>query len=177
MSNGSQVQAPWILYSSAFQENGQIPKDYTCDGRNISPPLDWSLVPAQAQSLVLIVEGPDEENESLVHWVVYNIPPNATDFASPALPEGAYNPLAPSQQSLFGGRAEQGVNSWGETGYRGPCPPDGLHYYFFKLYALDIVLRFDALVRPSEAQIWEQVEQRAARIVGEAELVGTYQRE
>jgi len=154
-----------ILSSSQFQHYGEIPPKYTCEGENISPPLAWSNVPAQAQSLVLIVDEPDATDEfgepllkPWVHWVLYNIPPTAR-----ALPQGGAGFQLPA------GTLE-GVNGWGETRYRGPCPSSGQHYYFHRLYALDILLA--DLGRPSEAKIWEQ----PFRVMAQAELVGTYQK-
>jgi Raf kinase inhibitor-like YbhB/YbcL family protein len=133
---------------------------------DVSPPLAWSGVPADAKSLVLIVDEPDATDEvfdeplpkgAWVHWVLYNIPPSAS-----ALPEGV--------RQLPAGTLE-GVNSWGQTGYRGPCPHRGSpHHYFHRLFALDLVLA--DLGRPSEAKIWEQ----PSRIIAQAGLVGTYQR-
>ena len=195
-----------MILSSAFQDDGQIPSKYTDDGawtlwrdgyagvQDVSPPLVWSDVPAQAKSLVLIVNDPaptDELDDPLpeprVHWVLYNIPPSAS-----ALPEGISGrrigrPDPPgafqSWRELPAGTLE-GVNGWEQTYYRGPCPDmraerpesplSGPHHYFFKLYALDIEL--PDLGRPSEAKIWEQVRGGPASIIAWAELVGTYQR-
>ena len=118
------------LTSTALAHRGQIPSKYTCDGEDISPPLAWSSVPAEAKSLVLIVDDPDAPDPAApkmtwVHWVLYNIPPSAS-----ALPEGA--------RQLPAGTLE-GVNDWKRTGYGGPCPPIGRHRYFHKLYAIDIL--------------------------------------
>jgi hypothetical protein len=151
------------LFSSAFADRDAIPRKYTCQGEDLSPPLAWSGVPANAKSLVLIVEDPDVPDpaapkETWVHWVLYNIPPQAG-----ALPEGAKN-LPPGTR--------EGENDGGRTGYTGPCPPVGRHRYFHRLYALDAVLP-DLGPSPS----WAKVEAAMrAHVVARAELVGTYQK-
>jgi Raf kinase inhibitor-like YbhB/YbcL family protein len=150
------------LTSSAFAAGGEIPTRYTCDGQDVSPPLAWSGVPANAKSLVLIVDDPDAPDPAApqmtwVHWVLYNIPPSAS-----ALPEGA--------GQLPAGTLH-GVNDWQRAGYGGPCPPIGRHRYFHKLYALDVVL--PDLGRPSKAQLEAQIERH---IIGRAELIGVYQK-
>lgn len=115
--------------STAFQEGAMIPKLYTCDGKDISPPLSWSGVPAEAKSIALIMDDPDAPRGTWVHWVLFNIP---ADNAS--LPESI-----PRTASLSNG-AKHGNNSWRRPGYGGPCPPRGTHRYYFKVYALDTVL-------------------------------------
>jgi len=150
------------LTSTALVHGGQIPSKYTCDGQDISPPLAWSGVPAEAKSLVLIVDDPDAPDPAApkmtwVHWVLYNIPPSAS-----VLPEAA--------RQLPAGTLE-GVNDWKRTGYGGPCPPIGRHRYFHKLYALDIVL--PDLGKPSKANIETQIK---GHVIAQAELVGTYQK-
>jgi Raf kinase inhibitor-like YbhB/YbcL family protein len=152
------------LSSSAFTHGGAIPKEYTCDGRDTAPPLRWSGVPAGARSLVLIVDDPDAPDPkapkmTYVHWVLYNLPPDAAglpkDCAPKDLPAGT----------------KQGLNDWKRTGYGGPCPPIGRHRYFHKLYALDISL--PNLGAPTKAKLEQAM---AGHIVAQAELVGTYQR-
>ena len=152
------------LTSSAFRHNGDIPRHYTCDGDDSSPPLSWSGVPANAKSLVLIVDDPDAPDPQApkmtwVHWVLYNIPPTATALAealaSKNLPQGTL----------------EGVNDWKRTGYGGPCPPVGRHRYFHKLYALDTVL--PDLHRPNKAKLENAMR---GHILMQTELVGTYQR-
>jgi len=150
------------LSSSAFAQNGAIPKKHTCDGGDVSPALSWSGVPAQAKSLVLIVDDPDAPDPAApkmtwVHWVLYNIPPSANGLAEgvKALPPGTL----------------EGLNDWQRTGYGGPCPPVGRHRYFFKLYALDIVI--PALSRPTKNAI-EMASK--GHILAPAELIGTYKR-
>jgi Raf kinase inhibitor-like YbhB/YbcL family protein len=152
----------FALMSAAFGPNAEIPSKYTCEGQDVSPPLTWSGVPANAKSLVLIVDDPDAPDPAApkmtwVHWVLYNIP-----AAASALPEAA--------RPLPAGTLE-GLNDWKRTGYGGPCPPVGQHRYFHKLYALDTVL--PDLGRPSKAKLEAQIK---GHILARAELVGTYQK-
>jgi Raf kinase inhibitor-like YbhB/YbcL family protein len=121
------------LTSAAFGENQAIPRIYTCEGKDLSPPLVWTGVPANAKSLALIVDDPDAPDPAAprmtwVHWVLYNIP-----VAASGLPEGVAASALPKG-------ALEGLNDWQRTGYGGPCPPIGRHRYFHKLYALDAVL-------------------------------------
>jgi len=152
------------LSSNAFPPAGEIPKEYTCDGEDVSPPLAWSGAPAGTKSFVLIVDDPDAPDPKApkttwVHWVLYEIPASAT-----ALPRAA------TAKSLPAGTRE-GVNDWKRTGYGGPCPPVGRHRYFHKLYALDASL--GNLDRPTKATLERAMQ---AHILAKAELVGTYQR-
>jgi Raf kinase inhibitor-like YbhB/YbcL family protein len=152
------------LRSPAFHHHGAIPRRYTCDGDDISPPLEWSGVPPSAESLVLIVDDPDAPDPRapkrvFVHWVLYDIPPTTT-----GLPEGV------SAEELPAGTRE-GLNDWMRTGYGGPCPPIGRHRYFFKLYALDTVL--PDLGPATKADIEAAMR---GHVLQHAELVGTYER-
>jgi Raf kinase inhibitor-like YbhB/YbcL family protein len=152
------------LTSSAFSPNAEIPAQYTCEGKDFSPPLSWSGMPAGIKSLALIVDDPDAPDPAApkltwVHWVLYNLPPDMT-----ALPENVLSSVLPAG-------AREGFNDWKRTGYGGPCPPIGRHRYFHKLYALDVVL--PDLHRPSKAQL-EQAMQ--GHILGKAELIGTYKK-
>ena len=149
------------LNSSAFQPNGHIPSKYTCEGKNISPPLAWEGVPSSAKSLVLIIDDPDAPDPKApkmvwVHWVVYNIPPN-----SKSLPENA--------ERLPQGTVA-GLNDFKKMGYGGPCPPTGRHRYFHKLYALDITLD---LRGATKSQIERAMQ---GHVLANAELIGTYQK-
>jgi len=150
------------IISDVFTNNGPIPAKYTCDGQDLSPPLSCTGVPAGTQSLVLVVDDPDAPNPAAprmtwVHWVLYNIPPTSQSLAEGvcSLPHGI----------------GEGVNDWGRTGYGGPCPPIGRHRYFFKLYALDVVLSEHG--RPTKVAL-ERVMQ--GHVLAQAELIGTYQR-
>jgi Raf kinase inhibitor-like YbhB/YbcL family protein len=152
------------LISPAFAPGGEIPALFTCEGRDLSPALDWTGVPEAAQSLVLIVDDPDAPDpkapqRTWVHWVLYNIPPTAR-----GLPQGvAAAGLPPG--------TKEGTNDWRRTGYGGPCPPIGRHRYFHKLYALDTVLPdlgTAAKVRVEAAM--------RGHVIAHAELMGTYQK-
>jgi Raf kinase inhibitor-like YbhB/YbcL family protein len=158
MKKGAAMQ----ITSSAFTPNGAIPKQYTCEDANVSPPLAWSGVPSNAKSLALIVDDPDAPDPAAplrvwVHWVLYNLP---ADTAG----------LEEAVQELPAGTLE-GLNDWGVTGYGGPCPPIGRHRYFHKLYALDAVL--PDLKQPDKKML-EQAMQ--GHIVAETQVIGTYQK-
>lgn len=155
---------PLNLISSAFANGASIPAIHTCDGSDLSPPLSWSGAPAATKSLALIVDDPDAPDPAApqttwVHWVLYNLPPNAA-----GLQQGV------STHALPAGTRE-GINDWQRTGYGGPCPPIGRHRYFFKLYALDVVL--PDLVKPTKAKL-EQAMQ--GHVIDQTELIGLYQR-
>lgn len=151
-----------IITSSVFVENGEIPKQYTCDGNDVSPPLAWDNIPDQARSLVLIVDDPDAPDPAApkmtwVHWVLYNLPVEST-----GLPEAVVASELPTGTM-------EGINDWRRTGFGGPCPPVGRHRYFFKLYALDTVL--PNLYKPAKSKVEQAM---AGRIIAEAHLIGTY---
>lgn len=148
------------LTSSAFTHGAMIPKEYTCDGKDISPPLSWGDPPEKTQSFALIMDDPDAPMGTWVHWVIYNIPATAR-----GLPEGV-----PKDADLPDG-SRQGRNSWRKIGYGGPCPPSGTHRYFFKLYALDIVLTL-----ASGATKDELLKAMEGHILANAELMGRYAR-
>ena len=149
------------LTSSAFTEGGSIPAEFTCEGKDISPPLKWSGAPARAKSLALIVDDPDAPAGTWVHWVLYNLPASTSE-----LPENASRP-----PSILGSAA-QGLNDFRRSGYGGPCPPPGKpHRYFFKLYALDSEL---SLRRGSTKKDLEKAMQ--GHILTQAQLMGTYKR-
>jgi Raf kinase inhibitor-like YbhB/YbcL family protein len=153
-----------ILTSSAFQHNASIPTKYTCDGEDVSPPLDWNQIPAEAKSLVLIVDDPDAPDPAApkmtwVHWVLYNLPADTTGLME-----------AVDSENLPAGTL-QGLNDWKRTGYGGPCPPIGRHRYYHNLYALDTVLR--ELSAPTKAQLEIAIK---GHIIEQAELIGTYRR-
>jgi Raf kinase inhibitor-like YbhB/YbcL family protein len=152
------------LKSGAYADGDTIPARYTCEGEDISPPLEWSGVPDGARSLVLLIDDPDAPDPRAprvvwVHWVLFNIPPGSTGLA-----EGA------SSGDLPQGAAE-GLNDWGNAGYGGPCPPVGRHRYVHKLYALDRVL--DGLNRPTKAEVLAAMEDH---ILAVTTLVATYQK-
>jgi Raf kinase inhibitor-like YbhB/YbcL family protein len=148
------------LTSPAFKNEGTIPERYTCSGRDQSPALKWTGVPAGTHSLALILDDPDAPMGTFVHWVLYNL-----SQTSEGLPEGASMP-AP------GAHGQQGVNGRDAIGYTGPCPPPGKpHHYHFRLYALDqeLELKTGATAQQVEAAM-------KGHIVGSTELVGIFER-
>jgi hypothetical protein len=146
------------LKSSAFAEGQPIPKLYTCDGDNVSPPLEWSNVPKEAKSLALIVEDPDAPLGLFTHWIVYNLPPTTK-----GLPQGV---------RAIDANIPQGRNDFGKVGYGGPCPPSGTHRYVFRLYALN-----DTLDRGSrQLKRAELLTMMRGRSVAMGALMGTYGR-
>lgn len=159
------IVMPMIIMSPSFKHDGVIPARHTCDGLNISPLLQWTGVPVGSKSLALIVDDPDAPNPDApkmtwVHWVVYNIPPDSNGLPETASAEG----LPPGTL--------QGLNDWHDTGYQGPCPPIGKHRYFFKLYALDIVL--PDMKRPAKAALEKAMR---GHVLVQSELIGLYQRQ
>lgn len=163
MEKGGRGMALTIT-SPAFFHNCDIPRDYTCDGLDVSPPLEWGGVPQTARSLTLIVEDPDAPDPDApqmtwVHWILYNLPPATMSFE-----QGI------SRQDLPSGTLE-GSNNWNLTGYGGPCPPVGKHRYFFRLFALDTTL--PDLLQPERSQLNLAMKEH---ILEEAKLIGLYQR-
>lgn len=155
---------PLNIKSPSFMHNGAIPSRHSCDGKNVSPPLEWTGIPEGTKSLALIVDDPDAPDPDAprttwVHWVLYNIPPD-----SKGLPESAETAGLPPGTL-------PGINDWHRTGYGGPCPPIGRHRYFFKLYALDVLLA--DLANPAKAILEKAMR---GHVVGHAELIGLYQR-
>lgn len=151
------------LKSPAFVSGEEIPRKYTCEGSDVSPPLVWSGAPAETRTFALIVDDPDAPDprapqRTWVHWLVYDIPAEET-----GLREAVRNEL-----DLPGG-ALMANNDWGKAAYGGPCPPIGRHRYFFHLFALDV----EALdpEAPTKAAVEEAME---AHVLGRAELMGTY---
>lgn len=143
------------IESSAFSEMGTIPQKYTCDGADVSPPLQISGIPAEAKSLVLIVDDPDAPSGTFDHWIAWNIDPGTKSLA-----EGV-------------ALSHQGTNGFRDTRYRGPCPPKGKpHRYLFKLYALDATLNLKA--GSTKAAVEEAMQ---GHILAQAQLVGLYQRQ
>jgi len=149
------------IKSSAFEEGGMIPRKYTCDAEDVSPPLSWTQPPAGTKSLVLICDDPDAPVGTWVHWVLYNLSPDVTE-----LPEGV-----PPNEIVLGG-AMQGTNDFRRIGYGGPCPPRGpAHRYFFKLYAVD----YQPKLRPG-ARKKDVLKAIEGHILAEGQLMGRYKR-
>lgn len=140
--------------SPVFEQHSPIPKKYTCEGQDVSPPLVFNDIPKNAKSLALVMDDPDAPMGTFDHWIVWNLTPDTH-----SLDEGATVPM-------------QGKNSYKEMRYRGPCPPPGSpHRYFFKLYALDTMINL-----PKESNKKQLEEAMEGHILGRAELVGTYKR-
>jgi Raf kinase inhibitor-like YbhB/YbcL family protein len=151
------------LNSPAFENNGSIPPQFTVEGDDVSPPLEWSDVPPGTKSFVLIIDDPDAPDPQAprttwVHWVLYNIPAGtralADDVARRGLPAGTCH----------------GSNDWKRAGYGGPAPPVGRHRYFHKLYALDVVL--PDLGLPAKQRLLQAMR---GHVLAESQLVGTYE--
>ena len=150
------------ITSTTFEHGREIPRRFTCDDADVSPPLQWEGVPEGTRSLALIVDDPDAPDPAApkmtwVHWVLYNLPADTTGLAEAvdALPPGTMD----------------GLNDWKRSGFGGPCPPVGRHRYFFKLYALDTVL--PDLSEPTKQLLEAAI---AGHVLAEAVLMGTYQR-
>ncbi len=152
------------LTSPAFTDRGRIPKKYTCEGEDISPPLSWSGTPEGTKSFTLIVDDPDAPDPNAprmtwVHWVLYNLPSTITE-----LPEGVLKEALPAG-------TREGQNDWKSLGYGGPCPPIGRHRYFHKLHALDVVL--PKLAAATKGELEEAMQDH---ILAKAVLIGTYEK-
>jgi Raf kinase inhibitor-like YbhB/YbcL family protein len=141
------------LISPVFGQNQNIPEKYTCDGEDISPPLEVQEIPEGAKSLVLIMDDPDAPGGTWVHWTVWNIDPETTQIMENSVPEDSV----------------EGITSFGNTGYGGPCPPSGTHRYIFKIYALNAILGIS-----SSSDCKELEKEMEKHIIEKAELVGLY---
>lgn len=146
--------------SLAFENDGLIPAKYTCDGDDISPPLQWDVVPEGTRSIALICDDPDAPMGTFVHWVLFNLPAEAKE-----LPENI------SVDKILPNGAKQGTSDFGRIGYGGPCPPSGTHRYFFKIYALDIEI--DLAAGASKRELLKAME---GHILAQGQLVGKYKR-
>ena len=148
------------LTSTAFIEGEYIPKKYTCDGENVSPPLEWSGIPAETKAIALICDDPDAPIGTWVHWVIFNIPSSINKL----------NEKVPGNKVLEDGTS-QGSNDFRKIGYDGPCPPGGTHRYFFKVYALDKRVELTPGARKSEL-----LHEMNGHILAEGKLMGKYGR-
>ncbi|MCZ7399454.1 MAG: YbhB/YbcL family Raf kinase inhibitor-like protein [Candidatus Methanoperedens sp.] len=149
------------ISSEAFKENGTIPDEYTCEGKDISPPLSWEGLPAGTKSIALIADDPDAPGRAFVHWVIYNIPGSTQKLAKGI----------PKKEKLDDGSL-QGMTDFGRAGYGGPCPPPGKpHRYFFKIYAIDKILDL-----PSGASREDVEAAMKGHILAKGELIGKYAR-
>lgn len=152
----TETPPPFTLTSPAFTEGAAIAEQYTCDGENISPALDWKGVPADTASLTLIMDDPDAGSRPWVHWVLFNITPDITSLPEAVSPDEVGTP---------------GRSSFLSPTYGGPCPPAGTHHYIFKLYALDIML--DVPPNTSKDTLLAAME---GHILAETQLTGIYER-
>ena len=148
MAKDNQLQ----VISIVFSHNGHIPPQYTCEGENFNPPLTIRNIPEGTKTLALIMEDPDAPKGVFDHWIVWNIPPNEAivERSNPGI---------------------NGTNSFGKTGYGGPCPPSGSHRYFFRVYALDCEL--DLEVGSGKKELLDAME---GHVLASGELMGLYQK-
>ena len=146
--------------STAFSHEGLIPSKYTCDGADVSPPLQWQGIPKGTKSIALISDDPDAPVGTWVHWVLFNLPPDAASL----------DENVPRQETLPNG-ARQGKNDFGKIGYGGPCPPSGTHRYFFKICALDTLLDL-----PPGSKKSDLLKAMEGHILGRGQLMGKYKR-
>ena len=144
-----------FIFSPEFKNNQEIPKKFTCDGQNVSPPLELNDIPENTKNLVLIVDDPDAPSGIWTHWTLWNIDPNTKEIEESSVPKDAV----------------QGATSSGEIGYHGPCPPSGTHRYFFKLYALDQTLDLS-----ETSGIDDLKKAMSDHVIEYAELIGLYSR-
>jgi Raf kinase inhibitor-like YbhB/YbcL family protein len=155
-TNGLSGVVNMKISSPVFVNLGMIPKLYSCQGQNINPPLEFSDIPEGAESLVLIMDDPDAPMGTWDHWILFNIPPTVTSIAQDSIPE----------------MATQGLNSWPKNSYGGPCPPQGTHRYFFKLYALDRLLELDDTATKKDVEAAMN-----GHIIEKTQLIGLYRKE
>jgi Raf kinase inhibitor-like YbhB/YbcL family protein len=149
------VQQGMKFSSPAFENYQKIPAGYTCDGRKAHPPLSLAGIPADAKSLVIIVDDPDAPGGTFTHWVIWNINPSTEDIAESSIPE----------------KSQEGTNSAGSIGFTPPCPPSGQHRYFFTLYALDAKLGLDGKATKADVE-----KSMSGHVMAESLLVGVYSR-
>jgi len=142
------------ITSSAFQEGGNIPSKFTCDGGETTPPLQIAEVPSGAKSLALVVDDPDAPSGLFTHWMVWNISPQTNAIAEASRPKGIH-----------------GTNDFGKSGYGGPCPPSGAHRYYFKIFALDRELDLPPGTKRSQLDAAMK-----GHVVAQGELMGRYSR-
>lgn len=151
------------LRSPAFNNGQGIPSKYSCRGQGISPALNWNGMPTDTKSIALIMDDPDAQMGTFVHWVIFNIPASLNHIAEAI-------PAKPHPGGTLSGAA-QGTNSSGTSGYTGPCPPSGTHRYFFKLYCLDQML--DLVSTATKVDLLDRMQ---GHILAHAELMGTFQK-
>ena len=155
-SGGSKMK----IISNAFNEGEMIPEKYTCDDADVSPQLEWSSVPEGTKSFAIICDDPDAPAGTWVHWIIFNIPGNVKELSENIAP-----------LDILTNGSKQGRNDFGKIGYGGPCPPGGIHRYYFKIYALDDILELNPGIR--KAELLRAME---GHILSEAQLMGRYKR-
>lgn len=148
------------LKSPAFKEGESIPSRHTCEGYNISPPLEWNNLPDDTMSMAIICEDPDAPSGLWTHWIIFNLPKDTSGLKEKIMPREEVDDMI-----------KQGLNSWGTVGYRGPCPPQGTHRYFFRIYALDKILDL-----PSSCTRDDLLKKMENHILDQGVLMGTYTR-
>jgi Raf kinase inhibitor-like YbhB/YbcL family protein len=146
------------LTSFAFADSQPVPRQYTCNGINISPPLEWTGIPKSAKTIAIVADDPDAPGGTWVHWVIYNLPADTIGMVE----------NLPTTEDLKGG-GFQGTNDFEKIGYGGPCPPSGTHRYFFKIYSLDTELPLKAGATKVEVE-----KAMAGHVVAQGQLMGTY---
>lgn len=149
------------ITSPVFEDGGTIPAKYTCDGDNVSPPLNWGAVPNTTKSIALICDDPDAPMGTWVHWVLFNLPADTTKLSE----------NIPPDKTLANG-ARQGTNDFRKIGYGGPCPPSGTHRYFFKIYAIDTVL--DLQAGATKSDLLKAIQ---GHILAQGQIIGKYKRQ
>lgn len=156
-SSSKEVSAMATLQitSPAFQNNGNIPRQYTCDGKDINPPIVIENCPKGTKSIAVICDDPDAPVGIWVHWVLWNIDPSVKEIKENTVPTGAV----------------EGMNDFRKHRYGGPCPPSGTHRYFFKVYALDTVLGISPNSQKSDLE-----KAMKGHILAQGQLVGLYKR-
>jgi Raf kinase inhibitor-like YbhB/YbcL family protein len=166
-------EAQMKIASPAFKEGEFIPVKYTCDGPDLSPPLSFSDIPDSTKSLALICDDPDAPVGDWVHWVVYGIPPSLRNLPENVI-KSVSTPLKIKDKDII---INQGKNDFGKYGYGGPCPPKGSpHRYFFKLFALDLDLKFSNEELRKGISKKVLLEKIRDHVLAEASLMGKYQR-
>jgi len=149
------------ISAEAFENRSMIPVEYTCDGENISPALFWTGIPTGTKSIVLIMDDPDAPMGTFVHMVIFNIPPDMN-----ALPKGI-----PKSEKYFNNTIHYGTNDFARVGYGGPCPPTGTHRYYFRIYALDIMLNLGPGAKRNAVD-----KGMMGHVLASGELIGLYKR-
>jgi hypothetical protein len=160
VNKSQEMKADLKLTSTAFKEGESIPRQYTCDGINISPPLEWTGGPKTAKTIAIIADDPDAPAGTWVHWVLYNLPASNIGLVE----------NVPVTENLKAG-GFQGTNDFGKIGYGGPCPPSGTHRYFFKIYVLDSELSLKAGATKDEL-----LKAMEGHVLAQSQLMGTYRR-